>query len=197
MGIASQVSLLVVLVLGILSSSLYKRRGLFLLTRLGGWLFGIPALIMAGVALYLTRAQFIAWQSDALSIYLLPPYHSIRYFAAYAVFHFWAPHIVSGVLAVLIFWLAQAANKKFNERFFEKEELYFLPLGIFLTSHPGWILYVLIVLSTYVVYSALATLIFRRRERISFYYFWLPCAAAAILVGAYMTQFSWYSNLFI
>lgn len=197
MGIASQVSLLLVLVLGILSSPLYKRRGQFLLRRCGGWTLGIPAFIMAGVALYRTHAQFIAWQGDAISKYLLPPYHSLDYFVSYAAMHFWASYGISFIMALAIYIIAAWANARRGGIFFEKEEIYFLALGIFLTGHPGWILYLLVVLIAYVIYSVFAALIFQSLKRVSFYYFWLPCAAATILAGAYMTQFSWYNNLFI
>lgn len=197
MGIASQVSLLVILIVGILSSPRIAGRGYFLLQRLGGWVFNIPAIIMAGVALYLTHAQFSAWQGNEISKYLLPPHAPIAYFARYAFSRFWMPYVISGAMAFLIFWAAWMLNKKFGERFFEQEELYFLALGIFLTGHPGWILYVLITLVTYALYLILTALYTKEMPRISFYYFWLPCAAITILASGYMTQFSWYANLLI
>lgn len=188
--------MLVVFLIGILSSPRIAGRGHFLLIRLGGWLLGIPALIMAGVALYLTRAQFIAWQGNAVSKYLLPPHHSIGYFASYAAMHFWASYSISFIIAFVAYIIASQANARRGGIFFEKEELYFLALGIFLTGHPGWILYMVI---TFFIYFALCILHFALKKempRISFYYWWLPCAAAAILMSAYMTQFAWYNNLF-
>lgn len=203
MGVVSQVSLMIILVLGILSSPRVAGRGHFLLLRLGGWLFGIPALIIAGSTVYITYLQFMVWQNNPFSKYLLPPHASFQYFASYAFMHFWAPYLVSGIIGLMGFWVAGGLNKKFNERFFEREELYFLALGIFLTGHPGWVRYVIVVLLVYMLVSMSHSLVTIRHtpfvisQRSSFYYFWLPCAAATIIASAYMGQFSWYSNLII
>ncbi len=160
-----------------------------------GFIFSI--IIITGSALYQTRAQFLLWQGDTISQYLIPPYRGMSYFALYAFTHFWEAFVVSGIVGLICFWVAWVVNRRFGGRFFEDEELYYIALGIFLTGHPGWILYVFIVFIMYVIYSACATVIFHRMERVSFYYFWLPCAAATILASAYMMQFSWYSNLLL
>jgi len=197
MGIASQVSLLVVVVLGIMSSPIFNRRGHFLLRRFGGWVIGIPALIMTGVALYLTHAQFSVWQNDPISKYLLPPYHSISYFIVYAGAHFWITYFISFVIAFVVYVIAAYMNARRGGIFFEKEELYFLPLGIFLTGHPGWILYMVITLFLYCALCVVRFAVRKEMPRTSFYYFWLPCAAATIAANGYMTQFSWYSSLLL
>ena len=149
-------------------------------------------------AAYVSRAQFLAWHADTtLGVYLIPPYRGIGYFFRYAFVHFWLPYVISLLVALLFFIGAKWLNNRRNELLFEKEELYFLAIGIFVSGHPGWIFYLLIVFSAYLLASLISTLFYGPHTRISFYYFWLPCAAVTVTLTAYLHEYAWYANLLI
>lgn len=80
---------------------------------------------------------------------------------------------------------------------FEPEELYFLAAGIFVSGHPAWLFYLCIVFVAYLIASLIATVAHGASARISFYYFWLPCAAVTLILNAYLMQYAWYANLVI
>ena len=149
-------------------------------------------------AAYVSRAQFLMWHTDvAQGTYLVPPYSGIGYFFRYSFVHFWLPYVISLFVAILFFAGARWLSKRRDGMLFEKEELYFLAIGLFVSSHPGWIFYLLIVLSAYLLATLIVTLAYNAHTRISFYYFWLPCAAITIALNAYLYQYAWYANLLI
>ena len=138
------------------------------------------------------------WHADvAQGAYLVPPYRGIGYFFRYAFVHFWLPYVISFVVAGIFYMGAEWLNKRRHGMLFEKEELYFLAIGIFVSGHPGWIFYLLIVFSAYLLATLISTLAYGPHTRISFYYFWLPCAAVTVALGAYLHQYAWYANLLI
>ncbi len=149
-------------------------------------------------ALYLSRAQFLMWHADvAGAAYLLPPYQSISYFFHYAFMHFWMPYVISFAVSWLFFAGAAWLNARRGGMLFEKEELYFLAIGLFVSGHPAWIFYLLVVFSAYLLATLIGTVAYGPRTRISFYYFWLPCAAVTVALNAYLYQYAWYAQLLI
>ncbi len=127
----------------------------------------------------------------------MPPYRTIGYFARYAFTQFWLAYILSFALAMLFFFGAQWLNKWRRGILFEPEELYFLAIGIFISGHPAWLFYLCIVFAAYLVALCIATAAYGVSVRLSFYYFWLPCAAITIALNAYLYQYAWYANLLI
>lgn len=149
-------------------------------------------------ALYLSRAQFLMWHADvAGAAHLLPPYQSISYFFRYAFMHFWMPYVISFAVAWLFFAGAKWLNVHRDGMLFEPEEFYFLAIGLFVSGHPAWIFYLLIVFAAYLLASLIGTFAYGSRTRISFYYFWLPCALLTVVLNAYFYQYAWYANLLI
>lgn len=148
-------------------------------------------------ALYLSRAQFLVWHASETGKYLVPPYRGIGYFMRYAFMHFWLSYILSFIVAMLFFWGAQWLNKKRAGMLFEPEEPYFLATGLFVSGHPAWIFYLCVVFAAYLIASLIATVAHGATARLSFYYFWLPCAAVTIFINAYLAQYAWYANLSI
>ncbi len=152
----------------------------------------------AAYAAYQSRAQFLMWHADAKgAAHLLPPYQGMGYFLQYAFVHFWLPYVISFAVAELFFAGAKWLNARREGMLFEKDELYFLGIGIFVSSHPGWIFYLLIVFSAYLLATLISVLSYGPRERVSFYYFWLPCAAVTVALNAYLYQYAWYAQLLI
>lgn len=212
MGIAEYFSIAILSIIWITSFSAFRREGRFPLPALApqsGAKVGF-ALAIIGVIIiqcYYTRAQFLLWQGNEISTYLIPPYQSMRYFLFYVGTRFWAPYLVSGVVGLLGFLGARYANKKFGERFFENEEPQYFALGIFLASHPGWTFYLAIICIVYFLYAIILNVkrcipnpkpyILNAQRRVSFYYWWLPLAALAIIANAYLSGLNWYGNLII
>ncbi len=162
------------------------RRGLF------GSLF-----ILACILAYMSREQFLAWQGNELSRYLVPPYRDWGYFIGYAYRHLWAPYVVSACAGAAIACAAAYANRRRGGIFFEAEEPYFIAFAVFIIGHPGWVAYLLVVLAAYLFVSVGRLLMSRKAERVPFYRFWLPCAVLAFAVRAYLVRYGWYADLFM
>ena len=145
---------------------------------------------------YLSRAQFLMWHADVSgAAHLLPPYRGMGYFIRYAFVHFWLAHVLSFIVAMIFFIIAKRLNTRRGGMLFEKEELYFLAIGLFISGHPAWIFYLGIVLSGYLLATLIGAVAYGPHARISFYYFWLPCAAVTVALAAYLNQYAWYVNL--
>ena len=157
--------------------------------------------VCAGFAIYAayqSRAQFLMWHADAEgAARLLPPYRGMGYFLQYAFVHFWLPYVISFVVAGFFFAGAKWLNARRGGMLFEKEELYFFATGLFVAGHPAWIFYLLVVFSAYLLATLIGTFAYGPHARISFYYFWLPCAAITVVLSAYLHQYAWYMSLLI
>ena len=145
---------------------------------------------------YLSREQFLVWQKNEITKYLLPPYHSIGYFFGYVGGRLWAPYAFSAIAAAAAYCVAVRINRKRGGVFFETEEPQYLAIGIFMTGHPGWVAYIVVTLGAYLAVSTVRFALFRQQERISFYRFWLPCAAATVALETVLTRYDWYASLF-
>jgi len=143
------------------------------------WAFSLAIAGAFGVSAYWTVLQYQIWKADPISKFLLPPHHGWDYFYSYAGQRIFAPWLISLLAAILISRLAEFFNRRFDERFFEKEEIALIRLGVFLTGYPGFLFYIVLMfvagLSLSLIYSLL------RRGRAPLYYFWLPMATVAIL----------------
>ena len=154
--------------------------------------------IFASYALYQSRAQFLIWHADAEgAARLLPPYHGMGYFLRYAFVHFWLPYVISLIMAGLFFAAAKRLNARRGGILFEDEEPYFLAIGLFAVGHPAWIFYLCFVFAAYLLMALALALMYGAQARISFYYFWLPCAVLIVALSAYLHEYAWYANLLI
>ncbi len=161
-------------------------------------IFWVIVAAVAVYAAYLSRAQFLLWHADAEgAARLLPPYHGMGYFLRYAFVHFWLSRVMAFIVAGGFFAGAKWLNARRGEMLFEKEELYFLAIGIFVSGHPAWIFYLAIVFSAYLLATLIGALVYGVHARISFYYFWLPCAVLTVALSTYLHGYTWYANLLI
>jgi len=151
---------------------------------------------IAGLS-YLSRSQFFLWQENPISKFLIPPYKSLDYFIYYVGTRFWLPYLISLIIALLVLWIALIFNKRKGGRFFQKEEPYLLALAIFATGHPGWIVYFLLVLFVTLTWGIVSSVLFKKMERISYYYLWLPAGAATLILGKLLAGSEWYSKLLL
>lgn len=130
--------------------------------------------------------QYRLWESFEPQKFLLPPHSGIGYFLGYAGWKFFAPYALSGVIAVLFFYLARVYNRRHGEEFFYTEEYDMIALALFLTGTPGWVFYLL-----FVALAAFFIILFRRfilcnGEKFSLLPLWWPLALFAILIDVWV-----------
>lgn len=164
-------------------------------------LFGILSLALSaavifGLAFYNSWQQYLTWSGNDLSKLFLPPYQSWDYFVFYARTRFFNSYFLSLAIGLVFLAAAKYFNKKYQERFFEPIEPYLLAVSIFLIGHPGWLIYLIILLATNLLISYFLFLISKKKERrLSFYYFWLPAAISTILISRWLSALSWWQTL--
>lgn len=151
----------------------------------------MACLIVFGYAVFLSYNQFIIWLTNPLSKYLLPPYQSINYFLFYVFGKFFATSLLSLFIGLFFFGVVGRLNKKYDGRFFEVEEPYLAGLGIFLSGHPGWLVYLAVLISFYLLLHLGRRLKGERNARVPLYHLWIPTALFVILINEF-----WLSRAF-
>ena len=180
--------------------------------------FGILAFVFAvllifGWAGYLSWQQYVSWKGGEFTKFFLPPYQDFGYFIFFVRTRLFNPYILSLFFGLLSFFLAKVLNKKYQERFFEPIEPYFMAISIFLVGHPNWIFYLIFLLIANLTGNSYLTHKFYRSDktnttdrtytpdksdapyRISFYYYWLPIAIFTILISKWLVELSWWQTL--
>ncbi len=106
-------------------------------------------------ALFKTAVQYHIWeQAGGLSRFLLPPYRPISYFIGYSITHFWLSTLID-ILIAAIFYAFLRLLKKYNSRFFEKDEP---ELGFLTALIVGWPNVVLIIPFAFIFVAILGIL---------------------------------------
>jgi len=136
--------------------------------------------------IYYSYQQYVAWSSVELSKFLLPPYQNIDYFIKYIGARFFTPYLISLAAAFLFLFSANRLNKKYEERFFEPEELWLGALALFLIGWPGALFYFIGLIAFYFLLSAFYFLLYGKDNRLSLYYWWLPLAIFVIIINKYL-----------
>lgn len=176
------------LALGILilteGASLYWKRRSFIFK----YIFIGGVILIFGFLFYQSWLQYQVWSQNELSKFFLPPYQSITYFLSYSFTQFFKNHLISLAVALLFLAAAFLLNKKFQERFFEKEEPYLGALAIFLVGHPWWMYYIIVMLVLGLLGSIFLFLKAKSQKlkanyRFPFYHFWLPVALLVLIIG--------------
>ena len=164
--------------------------------RIYKYLFLFSTILIFSLLFYQSYLQYSAWSQNELSKLILPPYQPLNYFLFYVAMRFFGPYLISLIFALLFIGAAKYLNKKYEERFFYKEEFYLAALSIFLTSYPLAIFYLIAVILIYL----LAHFIFigargNFKERLSTYYLWLPIAIFAIIIIERLKILEWWKIL--
>lgn len=165
------------------------RKGRSFLAKFAKLVFGAAILAIFAFLIYLSLEQYQVWLNQPLTKFLLPPYQSIAYFIFFSATRFFAPYLISLVIAILFLILTERLNRKFEERFFEPEEPYFGATALFLLGHPGWFIYFLVLVALYLFLHLVYSLVYFRSTRLSLYHLWLPLALFVILLNKY-----WFSG---
>ena len=161
-------------------------------------LFAVIVLFEFALLFYLTRQQFFIWHDNDISKYLIPPYSDISYFIFYTLTRFWGAYVISLAVALIFLGLAKYFNKKRDYNFFKKEEAYFLAMALFLSGHPGWMLYFVLILTISLLASVYKSYKTYRTYRISLYHFWLPVGVLTIILNKLLLDYwEWYGRLLL
>ncbi|MDO8664869.1 MAG: hypothetical protein Q7K44_05015 [Candidatus Liptonbacteria bacterium] len=130
-----------------------------------------------GSAFYLSFLQYQAF---------LPPYRKWPYFGYYIGWRFFSPIVVALVFALVLKFISEFLNRRFDGRFLEKEESWLFAIGIFLAGYPGFLFYIPFML----IFSLFGSVIYHffGKGRVPLFYAWLPVAIFAILIKSLIPQ---------
>lgn len=142
--------------------------------------------VVFSLLIYYSYQQYIAWSGVEPSKFLLPPYQSIDYFIKYVGARLFAPYIISLSAAILFLFATKKLNKKYEERFFEPEELWLGALSLFLIGWPAAFFYFIGLILIYLIIHTSYFIIHNSSIRISLYYWWLPLAIFVILINKWL-----------
>jgi hypothetical protein len=174
MDIINKFSLTLVLILFLIQ--IFRRD--FLKRIIFIWKLSILAVFLGGI--FFGVNEYFLWQKDPFLKLLIPPHQSIAYFLRFVGFKFFIPWILALGFAILVNFVTSWANKKYNERFFEQEEIPLAALGMFLSGWPGFLFYIAVILFLGVCLSIIYTI--KNKGRAPLYYFWLPGVLIVILL---------------
>lgn len=167
----------------------FKRRGF--LARHAARIFLYSAGLVFAYLIYLSFLQFRAFQTGPLGL-TLGTGSGLRWFLGYIQTHFWNDYLVSLPFAILFVIIAYYFNRKYQDRFFEREEPFLAALGILLTGYPAFLFYIVLVLLLPAIVSAVFV---RRGERLPLYHFWMPMAIVVLLIVQFWAQNqTWWSS---
>lgn len=186
---------IVVIIAILLSLQIFARP--FLSRHIKKAIFIIP-LVIFSVGVYYSFSQYSLWISAEPSKYLLPPYEPINYFLRYSFLKFFAPHVVSLILAAIFFAAATVLNKRGDERFFEREEIGLASIALFIAGFPGILFVFAFIVAAYLLIHIANLFLKRKLEVIPVYYLWLPgCLFAIILTAVWISRMNFWSSLII
>ncbi|MGC8775999.1 MAG: hypothetical protein ACP5QN_01650 [Minisyncoccia bacterium] len=188
MNIIDKFSLILLVILFLIQ--IFKRDLLKKITFI--WIFAVSGIFLAGAVESIN--QYLLWQKDPIFKFLIPPHQNINYFLKFVGLRFFSYWILALIAALSLNKIAFWANKKYNERFFESEEISLGTLGMFLTGWPGFLFYIALILFLGLILSLIYTL--KNKGRAPLYYFWLSGAIAIILVKNFILPKS-LLNIFI
>jgi len=151
--------------------------------RIYKYLFWVAVFATFLIATFQSYQQYRIWNDSELTRGLLPPYQGAGYFLFYAGTRFFASYAIALIAALVFALAAKILNKKFNERFFEPEEIWLGAAATFLSGHPGWLFYVILLLTFYLLIQIGSIIIARdSSSRISLYWLWIPTAMFVIII---------------
>ncbi|MBI2011074.1 MAG: hypothetical protein HYS89_02530 [Candidatus Colwellbacteria bacterium] len=183
-------------VLGLISGASQFELGRSILGRHYRKIFIFSIIAIFSWQVFLALAQYKLWSASPLTQLLLPPHQGIDYFLSFVISRLFLPYLISLAIALFMIFLLPRLNKKFDERFFETEEPYFAALAVFLVGHPGWLIYLVVLISLYLILHTAYFILRREAVRLSPYRLWGATALFVILINEYwLSQTNWWSRL--
>ena len=181
----SELTITSLLILGVVLVTSQLKLGRSVLRRRYKQIFTLSLLAIFLVGLHMSFLQYKLWSGGSFTKLLLPPHDSLGYFFFYVLTRIFAPYLISLGAAFLFLFAAVRYNRKYNEQFFEKEEPYLGALSIFLTGHPGWLIYMITVIILYLLSHVFYYIFISKKQRLPMYYFWVPTAIFVIIISGY------------
>lgn len=148
--------------------------------------FIVSILIAFILSIIFSVITYINWRNDELMRFALQIENGYFAFFFTVFMRFFASHIIAlifmGVLVIAMHYL----NKRFDEKFFEKEEVLMAFIAGFFAGFPGVLFFILMLIIVYFIAHIINAIRKKSLERevISLYYFWLPVSIFVIIVSA-------------
>lgn len=188
--------LLALLLTGIVGIASQLSVGRYFLERYAKAVFLITIVLVFVLDALRAFGQYKRWLADPLAKFLIPPYQDIGYFALYSFTHFFAPYLFSLLIALLFLAIILMINRKKGGIFFEREEPYLAALPLFLTGHPGWLIYLIVLLGIYLLLHLVNYLKGAAGDRLPLYHLWALTAFFVILLNEYwLAKTNWWTLL--
>lgn len=141
--------------------------------------------------------QYALFKQSEIAIYLLPPYQRLsEFFFGYIQYRFILPIVFPILLGLIFFLITVFINRLFGERFFEKEEPWMLFYSIMFLGHPGWLIYIFLILIIATIFYLLQIFLkkLKLEERMPLYYLWLPLAMLVFFLQKINLPIEWVNN---
>ena len=140
-------------------------------------------------SVFSTILNWWLWSQQGFTQQLLPPYSSISYVLKYSWQHYWFESIVTIITAAIVFFGIYFLNKKFEKNLFYNEEKYLAALGILSVGWPNCLIFLCLVLFLGVALHLISFIFNKRRNRLSLFYFWIPCALLTLLLSDIINKY--------
>jgi len=122
------------------------------------------------VGIYVTYNQYQTWEATDFTRHLLPVYNE-GYFYFYTFTRILAPHLLSLLFGLTLFWVMRWLNKRHEHKYFEEEEPYLMLISTLVVAYPGCLLYFAFILLAYLVWHVVG-LVSGSRRRLPLYALW-------------------------
>lgn len=165
------------------------------LNKYGAVIFISSVLVVSATLAFSSYLQYQLWLANGLTRYFLPPYQSPDYFLFYSFKNIFGSYVISLVVSLAVFFLVFRFSSSRRELFYS-EESYLAAVSFFLVGHPGWFLYLILLLFGHLIFS-IANWFFVHRPKTSFFYLWVPVALFVIIISKWLAAFSWWKLLII
>jgi len=140
-------------------------------------------------SVFYTIFNWWLWSQQGISQRLLPPHSPINYVLKYSWQHYWFESIIIIITAAIVFFGIYFLNKKFEKNLFYNEEKYLAALGILSVGWPNCLIFLCLVLFLGVALHLISFIFNKRRNRLSLFYFWIPCALLILLLSDIINKY--------
>ena len=145
-------------------------------------------------ATILSKNIYLDWLSHPFTANFLPPYSEINYFLSFIYYKFYLPYFVSFVFALIFYIFSRTSNNYFANLFYREEYCYMF-ISLFLVPFPLILYYLILLIASLILIQLYNLVIYRKNEKVSFYYLWFPIAVCVILMYMIIPQYIFLYNL--
>ncbi len=142
--------------------------------------FFLATSVALGEVAWNSVSLYRSWAEGLATRFFLPPYQSLGYFYYTIGTRFIAHTLLALLAAIIVPRVAEWLNKKYDERFFYREEFWLMRLGIFAVGYPGFFFYLAAVAGFEIGFSGIYSLL--GKGRASMRYFWMPAGILTIIL---------------